>query len=251
MNHSIRLVCKPASMQSIRRLFLLIVSLFISAPCCQLSSAQRPGYVQDDTGGAIKEMRGTLDDLRHRLNNHETEIRMYDEKLSNLDTIIESVRDQLNDSSKQHKEQLKGSSSSLESKIASLETASKGLSNDMKQFKTHANDTSAALAQCSQKLSELEKSVEQQNKNIEHLQSAMRSLMQAIHGEATPPGKGSDVAEAPSAPVASGNTYRVKAGDSLEKIARSHQTTIQALKDLNGLSSDKIVVGKLLLIPEK
>jgi len=47
-----------------------------------------------------------------------------------------------------------------------------------------------------------------------------------------------------------GRTYRIKDGDSLAKIAKAHQTTVQAIKVVNGLTNDKIVVGKMLQIPE-
>ena len=242
-----------ASFHAARRNILLAV-IFCTSFFPLYSAPQQGAFRADDTPIQIKEMRGTIDDLRHRLNNHEAEIRMYDEKLDNLETIIESVRDQLNDTSKAHKEQLKGNSTTLESKITALESTTKGLSNDMRQFKTYANETSTALAEFKTKIEELGKSIDHQNQNIEHLQAAMRSLMQALNGDqpsatkspATPSGQCETIPAATSS-----ITYRIKAGDSLEKIARSHQTTIQAIKELNGLTSDRIVVGKVLLIPDK
>jgi len=43
--------------------------------------------------------------------------------------------------------------------------------------------------------------------------------------------------------------YVVKSGDTLSRIARAHGTTIKALKSVNGLASDRIVVGAKLKIP--
>jgi LysM repeat protein len=65
--------------------------------------------------------------------------------------------------------------------------------------------------------------------------------------------KESHVAKATSdtADHMTGPSYRIKPGDSLEKIARANQTTVQAIKELNGLTNDRIVVGKLLQLPEK
>lgn len=226
------------------RLLLLscLVMLFVQG---SVSAAQRGQYYSPDANSiAIKEMRDSIDDLRHEVNNHETEIRIFDEKLTNLDSIIEGVRDQLQENSRSHKEQLKGSSVNLETKITSLETTSKGLIADLKQFKTHANDTTALLTQYKQKLLDLEKILEQQNQNIEHLQGAMHSLMEAMQGKSS-----STTQEA--ALTLSGRSYKVKSGDSLEKIAKAHHTTIQALKEANGLTTDRIVVGKVLVIPEK
>jgi LysM repeat protein len=43
--------------------------------------------------------------------------------------------------------------------------------------------------------------------------------------------------------------YVVKSGDSLARIARTHGTTVQAIKAANGLTSDNIVAGQNLKLP--
>ncbi|MBA3817107.1 MAG: LysM peptidoglycan-binding domain-containing protein [Parachlamydiaceae bacterium] len=223
--------------------------LFFCVFSCGELSAVRNRYYDDENATLVKEMRDSLDDIRHEVNNHESEIRIYDEKLKNLENIIDSVRDQVSESSQAHKEQLKGNSNTLESKITSIENIIKGVVTDLRQFKTHANDSSIALAQYKQKISELEKIVEQQNQNLDHLQAAMRSLMEALVVKESAPSKPSAVSM--TAEISAPGLYRVKAGDSLEKIARLHQTTVSVIKDLNGLSHDRIVVGQVLKIPEK
>jgi LysM repeat protein len=44
--------------------------------------------------------------------------------------------------------------------------------------------------------------------------------------------------------------YVVKSGDTLDRIARSHGTTVRAIKAANGLTSDRIVAGRSLKLPE-
>lgn len=44
--------------------------------------------------------------------------------------------------------------------------------------------------------------------------------------------------------------YRVRRGDSLWTIARRHGTTVEALKQLNGLSSARLVAGQKIQIPQ-
>jgi LysM repeat protein len=46
-----------------------------------------------------------------------------------------------------------------------------------------------------------------------------------------------------------GRTYVVKRGDTLTKIAQQHGVTVSALKDLNGLVTDLIVVDQKLKLP--
>lgn len=235
-----------------------ISSLAIFVLCvisATLTAAPRGQYQQNDQVIAIREIRDSLEDIRHEVSNHEIEIRVFDEKLKNFDSIIETVRDQMSDSTKQHKEQLRGNSASLDSKITALEATSNGLVNDLRQFKIHSNETIASLTQYKQKIGELEKIIDQQNQNIEHLQAAMRSLMEALQGKpqissktTAESGAGVNISRLSSN---SDRSYKVKSGDSLEKIARAHQTSIQAIKEINGLTTDRIVVGKTLIIPEK
>jgi LysM repeat protein len=47
----------------------------------------------------------------------------------------------------------------------------------------------------------------------------------------------------------SGETYTVKPGDNLTKIARSHGSSVADIRAANGLSSDRINVGQVLTIP--
>lgn len=63
--------------------------------------------------------------------------------------------------------------------------------------------------------------------------------------------KKSAKAAAKSAPVvASGDVYVVKSGDMLGSIAVAHKTTTRAIKQLNGLTSDRLQVGQKLKLPK-
>lgn len=226
IGHTILLHCKL-----IFRLAVLII--LIAVP---LEAAPKR-YFDDQATVSMREMRDSLDDLRHEVNNHETEIKTYEDKLHNLETIIDSFRQQSTDTALAHKDALKDSAATLEMKLNSLETTTKGLVADVKQFKNHANETASAMAQYKQKLTDLEKILEIQNQNIDSLQTAIKSLSDVLQVKSNLPLSSSD------------KLYKVAPGDSLEKIARKHQTSIQIIKDLNGLSNDKIIVGKTLKVP--
>lgn len=210
---------------------LLTVTTLKAAP-------QRYNYGQDQST-AIQEIRDSIDDLRHEIRNHESEIRTYEDKLSNQESIIDALREQITKSSSSQQTQLKNNSASLEMKINQLETTTKGLSADLRQFKTHANETAIALQQITQKMTQLEKATEVQSQNLDSLQAALRSIMDALDVKNSP--------DKTSDPI--GKIYKVKAGDSLEKIARANATTIKAIKELNNLANDRIVVGQTLKMP--
>ena len=58
------------------------------------------------------------------------------------------------------------------------------------------------------------------------------------------------IVETKNIPINMHETYVVKAGDSLWKIAQKYQTTVDALKQINNLTSDLIIPGQILQIPK-
>jgi LysM repeat protein len=233
-----------------------MVTLFVLRffECSELFASPVPvrnRYFDSDQPIAIKEAKEAINDLRHEVSNHEAEIRMLEEQLKNFDIIIDNVRDQISEAAKVQREQLKGSCSSIEARILAMENTHRGLISDLKLFKSHASEVSTVLGQYKQKIDELEKAVDQQNQNIDHLQEAMQALMDAFQVKNAPAKNLPNKSLSSNLEGTNGRTYRVKMGDNLEKIARAHQTTVQAIKGLNGLTSDRIDTGKLLQIPEK
>lgn len=184
--------------------------------------------------GGMKQIHDNINQMRYSFNNHENELRQIDEKFSSMESIIEGMRRQLQDSSKGHKDQLQASKASFEAKLGDLELVAKGLLLDMQQIKSRVNESSTYLSQVKQQLANVEKTVEVQNQNIDNLHAAIKTLMQALHG--------GESGEAP------GDLYVVKSGDSLEKIANAHGTTVKVLKELNNLTTDRIKIGQKLMI---
>ncbi len=203
-------------------------------------------YYESDQALLIKELKISLENLRSLVNNHETEIRMYDEKLKNVDSIIEGVRDQCSDTAKGQKEQLKGSTSALEERIGALEEITRGLLTDLKQFKTFTSETTSFLTQYKQRMTDLERSLDLQNKNIQHLQTALKAMMSALQVKGSLEITTSDDSTSATDTI----LYRVKPGDSLEKIARNLNTDVQVIKRLNNMTNDKIIVGKQIKVPD-
>lgn len=218
---------------------ILILNVAAAFTAATLYSAQsKYPYGQENTI-AIRELQASVDELRHELKNHEIEIRTYEEKFANQESIIESLREQNQTMSKKAESLTKSNVSNLEMKIGTLDTASKGLISDLRQIKSHANDSGAAIGSCQQKIATIEKMIEVQNQNLENLQAAIKSMMIVL-----------DVKHDLGGTSEVGNRiHRVSPGDSLEKIARLYKTTIKAIKEMNDLNSDKINIGQNIKIP--
>lgn len=184
-----------------------------------------------------KQVQENFNALRHTLYNHEGELRQVQERFSSLETIIDSLRRQLNEQSKGQREQIQTSKIGCEAKLGDLELFSKGLAADLQQIKTHLNESTTLITQYKQQLLTFEKQMQTQNHNIENLQSAVKTLMDILQA--------GDVQESAS------TVYQVKSGDSLEKIAHANGTTVKALKEVNNLTSDRIRIGQKLKLPTK
>lgn len=76
------------------------------------------------------------------------------------------------------------------------------------------------------------------------LKVGQKIQLPAAAGTAAPTAAAASVAE-----PGNGSTYTVKPGDTLTRIARSHGTTVAALRAANQLKTDRINVGKKLKVP--
>jgi LysM repeat protein len=188
-----------------------------------------------EEGNTLKEVRDVVDILRHEVENYGKELQMAQEQLNNQESTLSILRQQMLESSQTTKETLKGNGSLWESKIASLEAVNKTFIADLTHLKTHANETIKVLEQWDKRIQDQEKQTTLQRKNIESLQAALRALTAAL-----------EVKEGISN---DSKTYQIRPRDSLEKIAKEHNTTVKAIKELNNLTSDRIVVGRQIQIP--
>lgn len=166
-----------------------------------------------------------IEALRHQVSNQEIEMRCFEHKLENLQTILESLRDQLNQATASHQDQLKNSS---------LENLYRGLTADMQQLKAHANETTTLLQTYRKTLLEYEQRFKVQSQNIENLTAALQTVLDGYQGV-----------------EAGEKLYKIKSGDRLDKIAKAHGTTVKELMRINQLNSpDKIVEGKTIKVFE-
>ncbi|MBA3720885.1 MAG: LysM peptidoglycan-binding domain-containing protein [Parachlamydiaceae bacterium] len=202
----------------------------------------RPNNGMEDTQTILRQVRNNMADLKHEINNHENEIRGFDGRLQNQENVVENLRQQVTESIQSQQDQSRAQIANIEGKLESLDGVVKGLISDLRQMKTQSNDSVAILGQYKQKLSDIEKIIESQNQHMKSLEVALNSIMELLQVKEAP--------EKTTTKSASGSkTYKVQPGDSLDKIARANKVTIQALRDCNNLTQDRINVGQTIKIP--
>lgn len=185
----------------------------------------------------IHKITNNIGELRQRSHNLEIELNQVEQRCDNIESIVDTLRNQVADLTKAIKDQSDSSKVFIESRVGNLEHNTSRAFSDLQLVKNHVNDFSAVISQYKSQLQVLEQNSKQQNQNIENLQTALKILTEALQT--------SEEKDTFS------DEYKVKAGDSLEKIAQTYGTTVKALKELNDLSSDRIKINQKLKIPEK
>lgn len=182
------------------------------------------------------DFRGAISGLQHEINNSHLEIKVFEERLETLDATLDALTADMHSLKAVQKDKRQSVSLETDAKIGNLDLAAKGMSADIKALKGQLNETVAALSQFKSRLAALEKAAEVQNQNIDTLQATMRMLAESLQiKEGLKPTK----------------FYVVKSGDALEKIARANQMTVDEIKELNGLTNVKIIVGQKLLVYDR
>ncbi len=194
----------------------------------------------------IQKINTNIGELRQRSHNLEVEVNQIEDRFGSMESIVDGLRKQVIELSRNVRDQSEASKVSLESRMGNIELMSARMHSDLQLFKTRYNDTSTSTSHSKQNLHELKQQMhaqneklEQQERNIENLQIALKALTEALQ-------VGDDKEGSLNL-----HEYRVKAGDSLDKIAQTHGTTIKALKELNGLTTDRIKINQKLKLPAK
>ena len=161
---------------------------------------------------ALEELRVEVADLKHALHASEVEMHILEEKLE--------TTNQTND--------LGETLSSIQRKISLIERNQDKLAGEIKSLTAHANQTTNSLSQYRDQIRELDHRFE----DLKGLKNTLSSISKSIGDTKT-------------------TSYKVKAGDSLEKIAKRHHVSVETLKQINHLQSDRIIVGQELALPNE
>lgn len=210
---------------------ILAASLFSASGCSPLRSSPLDEKHQWEL--TLQEVQTNLDDIRHDVNCYQTEIQILEGRIKHYENALASLKQQ--DLEKQHLkiEQLVQQFNALEKKWGAFEKTQANDSKELQELLSHSHEVTAALVQFKNRLEELEQDILSQNRRFDELAKLKGNI------ESIAKNLGSE----------SHKTYKVRPGDSLEKIARSHKVAVERIKKLNHLDQDLIVVGQELKIP--
>lgn len=177
--------------------------------------------------------------LKHEQDNIEVELRLFEGKLSTLEESLSLLRQELVESQQGNQRLITSSLAESHDSIARFQATLNGFVEDLRQLKTHANDLEVSFSQYKRRFSEFEQVVDRHSRNISNLETAIRSLTALVKDAPS---------NAPAA-IAASKRYKVQSGDTLEKIAKANNTTVQQLKEVNQLRNDLIIVGQEIVVP--
>jgi LysM repeat protein len=215
-----------------RRIFYgLFATAALSLPSCSPLRSS-PNDEKHQLELTLHEVQTNIDDLRHDINCFQTELQILDGRIKYYENTFASLKQHDLDKQQAKIDLLSQQVQSLEKKWVSFDKVQQGDTEQVKELSSHANETIAALEQFKNRIGELEHEIVVQNRRFDELaklKGHIETLSKGISGDF--------------------KLYKVRPGDSLEKIARVHKTAVEKIKKLNELDQDLIVVGQELKIP--
>jgi len=206
--------------------------LLLIAGCSPIKSSPHDERYQLEL--TLHEVQTNLDDLRHDIHCFKTELQIIDGKIRHSENALANVKQQDLEKQQAKIDQIALHLQTLEKKLAGFDKIDQKEADERQRLLSHATETTTALTQFKQRIEELEQELLANQRRFEEfgkLKGNLEHLMNALRG-----GEGS-------------KGYKVKPGDSLEKIAKLHKTSVEKIKKLNSLQQDLIVVGQELQIP--
>ena len=220
-----------------RTVAILGIAIFAIYGCSPLKSSPQEERHQMEL--TLHEVHTNIDDSRHDINCLQTEMQIFDSKMKHQENAVSTLKKQWLEKYQIRLDKLDKLLVETTKELQKLQTKEKNVSDDIRQLSSHANETTSALTQYKNRINELEKEIFSQNKKLEEvaklnatLQTVMKSLREV-------------------AGIKNANVYKVKSGDSLEKIAKMYKVSVEEIKKENHLDQDLIVIGQELIIPSQ
>ena len=220
---------KRNKMKIIKYLSLIILPIYFTS-CTPMKASPKEEKHQLEL--TLHELQTNLDDLRHDLNCFQTEMQILDGKIKHQEDSTQNIKQQHIEKIQSKFENYSKQISSIENRLNQIDTKQKAVVSDLSVISNFSNETNIALSQYKEKINELENSTAFNNKKIDEISSLKTTLLDLVKNIKT-----------------DYFLYKVKPGDSLEKISKSNKVSVDTIKKLNDLSNDLIVIGQELKIP--
>lgn len=221
-----------------RHLRRMLASLLVAAVATLVTSCAGYNGLEDDdatTASYAPPRQEAI--IQYELNSVDQEITVLQQRMHRMEATIDALREDI------------ASGTLRTSSTSKAATATKALETEMQTLKKQTNTLTKSLEKSQAQLERLCANTDSNTDNLGKLDNALRSLMDAVHQDLHLQGS-APVAEMSVPAGHHTKVYHVKSGDTLEKIAKEHGTSVQAVKDLNNLQrEDFILVGQQLLIP--
>lgn len=210
---------------------LLWILPLLATGCSPLKSSPQEARLEL----MMREVQTNTDDLRHDVSRVQTELQILDGRIKTYEHALATFKQQDLEKQQSRLDALLNQVEALEKSCSSLIRHQESGGEEARKLMLHANETSVALSQFKARLIEIEKEMQVQKRGSEDLlkmKGRFEALAKHLHV------------------VQDCKVYKVRPGDTLEKIARLHKTTVERIKQINDLEQDLIVVGQEVLIPE-
>lgn len=204
---------------------VVFLPIFLCTACGSMSSSKGQQHQMELS---LHKVRTEVEEIKHDLNTSEIEHHIIEGKLIDQEQTIATLKKQVAELKSGKLDSFVEELQTLDRKLQQISKKQEKIVTDIRQLSTHANDTTTALSQYKDKIAQFEKAIHAQNEQLKQI---------------------SQIKDGISKLTIVPKTYTVRPGDSLEKIARAHGTTVETLKEHNQMDSDLIVVDQVLQLP--
>lgn len=212
----------------------LLVASIAYAMCTTGCSSQIAHFQQNQRQRdfAFQELRSEIGDLKHAVQAYRSEVEILQERLSEQEAFAQRTS---------HSKSLSESSSAqiaaVEKKLMMVEKNLERIAADLLTLNKHADQTTTSLTHFRDKMLDCQRELathKQKIEGISQLKATLGQISQAIGNR----------------PTSQPSSYKVQAGDTLEKIAKKHGVPLNTLRRLNNLAQDRILIGQELKLTD-
>jgi LysM repeat protein len=210
---------------------IILPLMAICSACTSINSSSKGEKQQVEI--SLHKVRADLEESKHDINTQQMQLSILEGKLARVDDLIHSIKIESSEKQKSTLEELAYHLTQIEKRLEKFEEKQKEVLGDLTQLASHANHTSKVLGQYKDKIKELEHNLTVHSEiltQVNQLKKHFKEEKDVSHNT---------------------ETIIVKSGDSLQRIARQHSSSVEELRRLNNLKDDLIMVGQELIVPAK